>query len=293
MSTYMSTHFALEDLRILATNEDSLGPRVLVVGPDNAGKTTMVKLLASYAHRNGDQPVLINTDCREGMFSIPGTLSAAVLDSIIDVEQGWGSSPTNGPSQIPVKLPLVYQFAMEDPELGGDYFKSIVSRLALSVMSRMADDPITKYAGCVIDTSGSIAQGKLGYEIIQHLVAEFSSTSVPASQRLQCSQCLLRVVNVLIVLGSERLYSDMSRRFAKQPLSGSESVAVLKLEKSGGCVDRDKKYLQEMRQAQIREYFFGTAANALSPHTQLVDFTDTTIYRIRDGTVLPQRRRSS
>ena len=81
----------------------------------------------------------------------------------------------------------------------------------------------------------------------------------------------------------------MSRRFAKQPMSGVESVAVLKLEKSGGCVDRDKKYLQQMRQAQIKEYFFGMAANALSPHAQLIDFGDVTIYRFKDGRISPQR----
>ena len=192
MSTYMNTHFALEDLRISATNEDSSGPRVLVVGPENAGKTTLVKILASYAHRGGQQPVLVNTDCKEGMFSIPGTVSAAVLDSIIDVEQGWGSSPTNGPSQIPVKLPLVYQFGMEEPELNSDHFKSIISRLALSVMSRMTDDSITKYAGCIIDTSGSISQGNTGYEIIQHMAAEFSSTSLFCFDALMRSTQLIR-----------------------------------------------------------------------------------------------------
>ena len=191
MSTYVNTHFALEDLRILAATEDSSGPRVLVVGPENAGKTTLVKILASYAHRSGQQPILVNTDCKEGMFSIPGTLSATVLDSIIDVEQGWGSSPTNGPSHIPVKLPLVYQFGIEDPELNSGYFKSVLSRLALSVVSRMADDPITKYAGCIIDASGSITRGKLGYEIIQHIVAEFSSTSTSCFETITMSTKLI------------------------------------------------------------------------------------------------------
>ena len=199
MSTYMNTHFALEDFRVQATSEDSLGPRVLVVGPENAGKTTLVKILASYANRTGQQPVIVNTDCKEGMLSIPGTLSTAVLDSIVDVEQGWGSSPTNGPSQIPVKLPLVYHYGMDDPETNGDYFKSLLSRLALSVLSRMTEDPSTKSAGCLIDTSGSITHGKLGYDIIQHIVAEFSSLSssliaLPKRSKMliDSSQCLNR-----------------------------------------------------------------------------------------------------
>ena len=177
MSIYMNTHFALEDLRLSASDLGSLGPRVLVIGPENAGKTTLVKILASYANRTGQQPIIINTDCNEGMLSIPGTLSSMVLDSVMDIEQGWGSSPTNGPSQIPVKLPLVYYYGMEDPEVNGDHFKALLSRLSLSVMSRMAEDPFTKCAGCFIDTSGPISQGKLGYEIIQHIVSEFSGLS--------------------------------------------------------------------------------------------------------------------
>ena len=44
MDSYANLHFALENLRQLAAEEDNLGPRVLVVGPENAGKTTMVKM---------------------------------------------------------------------------------------------------------------------------------------------------------------------------------------------------------------------------------------------------------
>ncbi|KAL9112222.1 MAG: hypothetical protein Q9187_007802, partial [Circinaria calcarea] len=263
MISYVNTHFALEDLRQLALENNVLGPRVLVVGPDNAGKTTLVKILASYATRAGRQPIIVNTDPKESLLSVPGTLSTIVLDSIVDVEEGWGTSPTNGPSQIPVKLPLVYYYGLEDPEARPDFFKPIVSRLALSVMNRMEDDNKAKQAGCIVDTSGSISQGKGGYDIINHAVAEFS-------------------INLLIVLGSERLYNDMSRRFSKQGAGSNGLVSVVKLDKSGGCVDRDAQYLQQFRQGQIREYFFGDARNALSPHTQQLDFGEATIYRVSE-----------
>ena len=92
------------------------------------------------------------------------------------------------------------------------------------------------------------------------------------------------VVNVLIVLGSERLYSDMARRFSSGPTRASPTaVTVLKLPKSGGCVDRDEGYLMQARQAQIRSYFFGDARRTLSPHTQVVDFSQLAIYKVKDG----------
>lgn len=173
MTSYVNTHFALENLRMAAAETYTPGPRVLVVGPENAGKTSLVKILSAYATRLGRMPVVVNLDPREGMLSVPGTISAVALDSILDVEEGWGSSPTNGPSQIPVKLPLVYYYGQEDAEAHKEIYKPIVRRLALSVLSRMGEDPEAKQTGCIIDTPGSISQGKGGYEIIQHIVSEF------------------------------------------------------------------------------------------------------------------------
>lgn len=69
----------------------------------------------------------------------------------------------------------------------------------------------------------------------------------------------------------------MSRRFAKPT-----GIAVLKVDKSGGCVDRDQQYLAQARQAQIREYFFGDVRSSLSPHTLHVDFEDVAIWRVVD-----------
>ena len=90
-------------------------------------------------------------------------------------------------------------------------------------------------------------------------------------------------VNVIVVLGSERLYSDLMRRFNSQRTVHNESISVLKVDKSGGCVDRDESYLHQLRQAQIREYFFGDAKNNLSPHTQQIDFTQFAIYKLAGG----------
>ena len=89
-------------------------------------------------------------------------------------------------------------------------------------------------------------------------------------------------VNVVVVLGSERLYSDLLRRFNGQNTGSGQAIAVVKVDKSGGCVDRDEAYLQQLRQSQIREYFFGDGNTTLSPHTQQVDFNQLTIYKLAE-----------
>lgn len=74
----------------------------------------------------------------------------------------------------------------------------------------------------------------------------------------------------------------MARRFSGQKISTDENIIVLKIDKSGGCVDRDEEYLRQYRQAQIREYFFGDSKSTLSPHTQQVDFNQLSIYKIAE-----------
>ncbi len=93
----------------------------------------------------------------------------------------------------------------------------------------------------------------------------------------------LTLANVILVLGSERLYSEMVRRFDGTRASTDEVIRVVKLAKSGGCVDRDEAYMKQLRQAQIRDYFFGDAKRTLSPHTQIVAFSQLVIYKVHQG----------
>ncbi|KAI9712873.1 MAG: Cleavage polyadenylation factor subunit clp1 [Chrysothrix sp. TS-e1954] len=258
MTEYTNLHFALEGMRHAAvfgaesSETDGTGPRVLVLGPENAGKTSLVKILSAYAVRSGRAPLVVNLDPREGMLCLPGSISAAVLGSgaVMDTEDGasggWGNSPIAGPSEIPVKMPLVYHYGFERPDDRLDVFKPLVTRMALAVTSRLEADATVKETGLLIDPGGKISVGA-----IAHVVSELS-------------------VNVIVVLGSERLFSDVSRRFSRHG-DEEDTVDVIKVGKSGGCVDRDDTYLHAMRHAAVRGYFFGNASTTLSPHTQVVD----------------------
>jgi polyribonucleotide 5'-hydroxyl-kinase len=178
MVEYSNVHFALETMRHEAQTEgDKDGPRVLILGPENAGKTTLTKILTGYATKVDRQPIVVNLDPTEGMLSVPGTLTATAFRSMIDVEEGWGNSPMSGPSAIPVKLPLVYFYPMKSPlDADGNVFKPIVSRLALSVTARMAEDDDAREAGIIVDTDGMLGQGTpKALELIHHIVTEFSS----------------------------------------------------------------------------------------------------------------------
>ncbi|KAL5051920.1 mRNA cleavage and polyadenylation factor clp1, partial [Aspergillus fruticulosus] len=284
MVEYANVHFALESLRVEAKASGKDGPRVLILGPEDAGKTSLSKILTAYAVKIGREPIVINLDPTEGMLSVPGTVSATAFRAMLDVEEGWGSSPMSGPSAVPVKLPLVYFYPMVNPlEAEGSVFRPIVSRLALSVMGRMAEDEDARETGIIVDTPGILSQSRAGaLEMINHIVTEFSITTI-------------------LVIGSERLYSLMMKNYDNKPSSSASSAAsderisVVKLSKSGGCVDRDAAFMKAVRESQIRTYFFGnpvptTASSALSissssttnvtlsPHAQQLDFDAIALY---------------
>jgi polyribonucleotide 5'-hydroxyl-kinase len=103
-------------------------------------------------------------------------------------------------------------------------------------------------------------------------------------------------VNILICLGSERLYSDLNRKYANR--DPSEAVHVIRIDKSGGCVDRSEEYMKSLRHAQIREYFFGHGENTLAPSSQSCDFGDLNVFQLTEGELIPkalgvERRKSA
>jgi polyribonucleotide 5'-hydroxyl-kinase len=76
MNTYANLHIAFEQMRVKAlgamhgspieqgdgTNTDP--PRILILGPENSGKSTICKIIANYAVRAGQgwAPMMVNVD---------------------------------------------------------------------------------------------------------------------------------------------------------------------------------------------------------------------------------------
>ncbi|CAN6599523.1 mRNA cleavage and polyadenylation factor Clp1p [Trichomonascus vanleenenianus] len=261
MTTYANLHFALESQRC-----QHKPPNVLVLGPPDSGKTSLCKILCSYANKGPSQryPVYVNLDPTEGVFSTPGGLSAAPISDILDVEDvsGWGVSQMNGPALLHPKNPLVYFYGLDNPTKNKRYYKKMISRLALGVAARMANDKRVRGSGIVIDTPGTglIDEKEQGYSTISSIVADFD-------------------VNVIVVVGQERLYSEMSKKFSK---STKRAVTVLKVPKSGGAVDRTAAYLRQLQSRSIQEYFYGSPKQLLAPYTVTVSYSVITVYRVAE-----------
>jgi polyribonucleotide 5'-hydroxyl-kinase len=76
--------------------------------------------------------------------------------------------------------------------------------------------------------------------------------------------------------------AELTKRFAEEKTSLGEPINVVLLDKSEGVVERDEAFLQQSREAAIKEYFFGDARRTLSPQIQQVDFDSLIIYKPSD-----------
>jgi polyribonucleotide 5'-hydroxyl-kinase len=187
-TSYLNLHVKLAELRAAAARDRREGPRVLIAGPPNTGKTTLARTITSYATRQNQQPLVVNADPKEGMLSLPGTLSAAVFATVIDPESvgGWGSTPTSGPSGVPVKLPLVYNFGRASAEDDPDFYRALVARLAGTASGRLSEDESVRASGVVVDTMGISEKSKIGLDLLAHIVDELSSTTSCSYRVITC-----------------------------------------------------------------------------------------------------------
>uniref|UniRef100_A0A7C9ETA1 Clp1 P-loop domain-containing protein n=1 Tax=Opuntia streptacantha TaxID=393608 RepID=A0A7C9ETA1_OPUST len=191
------------------------GPRVIVVGPTDSGKSTLSRMLLSWAAKQGWKPTLVDLDVGQGSITIPGCIAATPIEMPIDPVEG-----------IPLEMPLVYFYGHITPSINLELYKVLVKELAQTLERQFAGNAESRAAGMVINTMGWI-EG-VGYELLLHAIDTFNA-------------------DVVLVLGQEKLCSML-----KDVLKNKLKVDVVKLQKSGGVVSRTPRYRQKSRGHRIR-----------------------------------------
>ncbi|ESR41869.1 protein CLP1-like [Citrus sinensis] len=256
MVSYVNVNAVLEGRRNHAKaspskdSDASQGPRVIVVGPTDSGKSTLSRMLLSWAAKLGWKPTFVDLDIGQGAITIPGCIAATPIELPIDPVEG-----------IPLEMPLVYFFGHATPSNNVELYKVLVKELAQMLERQFNGNAESRAAGMVINTMGWI-EG-VGYELLLHAIDTFKA-------------------NVVLVLGQEKLFSML-----RDVLKNRPNVDVVKLQKSGGVVSRNSKVRQKARSYRIREYFYGLT-NDLSPHANVANFSDFLVYRIGGGPQAPR-----
>ncbi|CAE6397656.1 unnamed protein product, partial [Rhizoctonia solani] len=302
MVPLINIHTAFEQMRILAhrtltanqlETAKSRPPRVLVLGPENSGKTSACKIWCNYAIRGRSWcPTLINLDVSDGGWTIPGTVSACPLSSAIPTctpANPFGATATSAPTALSSSalLPVVHWFGHTDAKRNQQLIERLIRTLASSVKQKFQQDHTLNASGFIIDTpaafSTSNAQGDSKYNLIKICVEAFD-------------------VNTILIMGHDKLSVELQRVFG-----GSEGITVLKVPKSGGVVELDYAYQTRVVASQIRAYFYGTplylppsmnpataqlggeatTETTLSPFSVTLNANDLQIYRIGSSVLVP------
>ncbi|KAK9814877.1 hypothetical protein WJX73_001129 [Symbiochloris irregularis] len=255
MQEYVNVHSLLEQRRATAKEAGpvysarSEGPRTLLVGPTDVGKSSLCKILCNYAVRMQWSPTMIDLDIGQGAITAPGSIGATPIEAPLDIEEG-----------PPLEVPLIYYYGHVTPSVNPDLYRHLVECLAALLKRRHSMNLDAANSGLVINTMGWVTD--LGLDLLYHTI-----------KALQ--------VDVILVLGDDKLYNTLHQHCRQ-----SRNVTVFRLPKSGGVVVRDPTLRKTSRTNRVREYFYGPR-NRLRPHSQTVSLRELSIYRIGGGPQAP------
>jgi polyribonucleotide 5'-hydroxyl-kinase len=229
--SFVNTHAQLEALRDeAASSQDGQGPRVMIVGPPESGKSSLAKMLVAYATKVGRTPVWVDLDPLDNALSVPGTLAAAPMTAAavtVDTYATCGIPPNTSTT------PLVVWHGSSS-QLHPDLFRAQVSSLARKIEKRLEGDDLARSSGLIINTNGWIQDE--GYPLL-----------LDAAETLK--------VNILLIMGHDRLYSMMTNHYKKN--KSNAEMKILKLPRSGGVVSRSSTFMRSSRSRAVKRYFYG------------------------------------
>ncbi|XP_010451798.1 PREDICTED: protein CLP1 homolog 5-like [Camelina sativa] len=250
MMSYLRVHNSLlvERHRSTSSTRDSVpsqGPRVIIVGDTDSGKSTLAKMLLNWAAKDGWKPTYVDLNIGQSSITIPGTVSATPIEMPVDPVEGF-----------PLDKAIVHYFGHTTPTTNLRLYKSLVEELARELKQESFGNAESRASGMVIDTMGFIV--RQGYELLLHAIRTFNAT-------------------VVIVLGQEEtLVNDL-----KKDLKFKKSLQFVNLEKSAGVFFRGSDFRKTLRNSNIQNYFYGVT-NDLTVYTKTVKFSDVQVYQIGD-----------
>lgn len=218
------------------------GPRVIVVGDQNTGKSALCRSLvnAAVSKQNGRNygVAFIDVDVGQQSISVPGSVAAVFVEAPVPVDEGFNTM-----------MPLSFFFG--DKQVNPTTRKRYLDLCACSAQACAAvgyAKPPYECGGMVINTMGWTRD--LGRDLLLELLSIFAVTHV-------------------VVTGS-----DLDLETAMRNAVLGRPVEVVRYPTQEGIPRRVGASLSDARVAQLVSYFSGTARTPLSPNRSVANAVD-------------------
>lgn len=257
-------HAALQARRLDAAADASkrtAGPRVLVVGEVDTGKSTLCRNLINLAVTSGTDVgvTYVDVDVGQTAISIPGVIGATFHEGPIAVDDDF----TN-------VTPLAFFFGDKTvtPELKGRYL-DLCSYVNECAEALQPTNDGYRIGGMIVNTMGWVSG--LGYALIQQMIDIFKITDV-------------------IVTGSN---VELQQTIQQDSLASGRRVEVHDYRLPQGLFDRSKSVRTIARSRQLLSYFIGTRRTPFAPCRVVAEIKDlvlldaTTFAELTPGDVKP------
>ena len=244
---YMNLHLCLEKIRNTSLKEKRSLPRVLVLG---TGRNSCVRTLVNYSIRQEKFPLVADLDVLNGNLLLPGAVSCALVNRLIEPEE-----------EINISNPLAFYYGSSNWTDNSRYFCEIIKSLSVFV-----DERINLIEQSLSDDSSSFSG----------LIGIFSSWTEGKSDELLKVTLKSLKINVLVVVGNERLYNSIKKEHE------TEHLDIISISKVSGLVSREVSFRRFQTSKRIREYFYGFN-DEYYPYSHVLNIKDVEVWKIEDG----------
>jgi polyribonucleotide 5'-hydroxyl-kinase len=187
---------ALRDEAAMMTPVVGEGPRVMIVGPPESGKSSLAKVLTAYAVKLGRTPVFVDLDPADNSITVPGTLSACVMDQDTISIETYATTGLPVSQQQQHAQPLVLWHG--GIQLSPDLFQAQVVAMGRKIDERLKRDDSARSSGIIVNTNGWIQNE--GFDLLLRTVTALR-------------------INVVLIMGHDRLYSMMKNSLSNTDAS--------------------------------------------------------------------------
>ena len=223
MPGYLIAHGHINRIRYEACRDRRIGPKVLVAGGSNCGKSALCKILVNYAVKCGWRPVMVELDVTNNEMFLPGCLSAASY-----YQNSWDTV-------------LAYYYghtAVQSQSI--EIFKATVAELEKQVSTRLQNE---------LDYCTS--QHSYSYAPRNNTYASGCIINLPPFLDLNLCENVLNFVidcfqvDIVLIIDQERLIASLHQR----------GFDPIHLGKSGGVVPLEQEYKTKLQLHSLNSYF--------------------------------------